>query len=351
MAHQHIKTWIGLIFAVTMAGRWAEASTTFYVEPIRASGVEGVDWIAGPGPTEMTLFRGDQFLQTKVYFEDFQFDPDFALYGVSMTMDCDSLDSGTQGMAEPIENMDCAVVGQGTFGVDFCQGVDSDDPDYIFLDDPCSLPLSSSATCPGGYLQFTGYPVLVCGSMVDTGDYYYGTHLAYYMTPDAEGTFTLGLFNDPSDDNTTTVVGEINTGFATDPDVTIIPATITMGTGACCGEGIGVFGCADTASDVCAQLGGVFNPLASCAGSDADSDGVDDVCDICAQGSDVVDTDADGTPDACDACPFDNPDDGNNDGIPDCVVGVPTAGGWGLMALALSLLVLVKLYMPAQRPV
>jgi hypothetical protein len=57
----------------------------------------------------------------------------------------------------------------------------------------------------------------------------------------------------------------------------------------------------------------VFIPVVGCA--DADSDGVCDTDDMCADGDDNVDTDGDTVPDACDRCPDDRPDDADFDGL------------------------------------
>ncbi len=49
--------------------------------------------------------------------------------------------------------------------------------------------------------------------------------------------------------------------------------------------------------------------------ADADGDGVDDVCDVCAGGDDQIDADGDDIPDFCDACPNDAQNDADGDGV------------------------------------
>ncbi|MCH8148155.1 MAG: S8 family serine peptidase, partial [Planctomycetes bacterium] len=50
---------------------------------------------------------------------------------------------------------------------------------------------------------------------------------------------------------------------------------------------------------------------------DGDGDTVPDECDVCSGADDRIDTDDDGTPDGCDPCPFDNPNDSDGDGVCD----------------------------------
>ena len=51
--------------------------------------------------------------------------------------------------------------------------------------------------------------------------------------------------------------------------------------------------------------------------SDADSDTVSDVCDVCPGSDDLADSDGDGVPDACDICLGDDNLDSDDDGVPD----------------------------------
>ncbi len=87
---------------------------------------------------------------------------------------------------------------------------------------------------------------------------------------------------------------------------------------------------------------------------DADSDGVPDRCDVCWNNNDAAQTDRedDGVGDACDNCP-DQPNPGqldiDGDGFGDeCVQSVPTASQWGLVTMALVMLVLGTLLLRRQ---
>lgn len=107
---------------------------------------------------------------------------------------------------------------------------------------------------------------------------------------------------------------------------------------------------------------------------DSDGDGSIDACEacpndplkttpgVCGCGSPDVDLDMNGEIDACDLCPNDplkttpgacgcgTPDeDLNGNGTPDCFDGIPAASTWGLMALALSLLVAAKIVFGGRR--
>ena len=97
---------------------------------------------------------------------------------------------------------------------------------------------------------------------------------------------------------------------------------------------------------------------------DADGDGVIDACDPCPQdnpddtdgdgvcesndvcpGAPDVDSDGDTILDCLDQCPGgDDTVDFNADGIPDCLQAIPTVSTWGVVILALLLMVGGKLY-------
>ena len=93
------------------------------------------------------------------------------------------------------------------------------------------------------------------------------------------------------------------------------------------------------------------NGLADACETDSDNDGTIDVCDgcvndpnktdpgICGCGvSDLPDSDQDGVPDCVDVCP-----DLDDIFAPDCNPAIPTVSEWGLVVLALMLLVLAKM--------
>ena len=89
---------------------------------------------------------------------------------------------------------------------------------------------------------------------------------------------------------------------------------------------------------------------------DSDGDGVIDDCDqcpsdplkhelgMCGCGVPDDDSDADTIPDCIDLCPgLDDTVDDNGDGVPDCAEQIPTMSVWGLIILALLVLVIGKL--------
>lgn len=110
----------------------------------------------------------------------------------------------------------------------------------------------------------------------------------------------------------------------------------------------------------CVSLNGTPGGPGSACEGDADLDGIDGVCgDNCPEdpnkinpgpcpcGVPNVDSDGDGVLDCDDACPGQDDNlDSDGDGTPDCQedLPVPTASGWGLMIMALALVVLGRVY-------
>lgn len=101
--------------------------------------------------------------------------------------------------------------------------------------------------------------------------------------------------------------------------------------------------------DICIQGGGTPLPGAADCLGDSDGDGVDASCGdgcpndpnktapgACGCNATEADSDGDGVPDCNDQCP------GLDDAIPGCQSAIPAASEWGLLALALSLMVLAK---------
>ncbi len=113
-------------------------------------------------------------------------------------------------------------------------------------------------------------------------------------------------------------------------------------------------------ADECPQDTGKTNPgQCGCGVTDTDSDNdgtadCNDLCPadstktapgICGCGAPDLDTDGDTVFDCDDQCEgLNDTIDTNNDGIPDCAVTIPTTSDWGVVALALSLLIAAKVF-------
>ncbi|MGB0714691.1 MAG: hypothetical protein ACPGXK_02375 [Phycisphaerae bacterium] len=116
-----------VMIAVTCLAHARVDATVIFVEPIRASGIEGVDWVAGPGPHDMQLLRGGQFLELKIFIEDFGASEEVSAY--QTTLDCASLSSDKGARAEVVD-INCSQ-GEGVFDVDYCMGINEADPAYL----------------------------------------------------------------------------------------------------------------------------------------------------------------------------------------------------------------------------
>ncbi|MHC5109956.1 MAG: hypothetical protein ACYTHJ_08770 [Planctomycetota bacterium] len=365
------RVFLSAVFLLVVGGVSVQAAV-ITMRPVRASGVEGVDWFLGPGSEEITLIRAGQDVQLKLWASDFA--PQ-TVSGYQATMDCDTLFGSIAGRALSIA-IDCTV-GEGDFDTSFCIGIDMSEPTYLLITAPSTLgSCQNTLHCPDGDPgQFACGSVAIVGSSPpDAGIDYYLMHWAYHIPEDARGTFELGILDDP---NNTFMKEWVKDEVIGVPIEALVPAVVTVQTGACCSlTGSCV---ADITVDACEALGGTLQPGVSCTGSDSDNDGNDDLCDLCPGGFDSQDSDGDGVPNLCDDCPVDNPDDpdgdgicsaddscpeGNNavdedgDGVPDgcdecpglddsiyapeCLKPVPTASTWGLVVLALGLMVLGK---------
>ncbi|MGB0716521.1 MAG: hypothetical protein ACPGXK_11615 [Phycisphaerae bacterium] len=175
--------------------------------PTRASGIECAtpdqdpatcDWyLAG---VAIILNRGGQDVQFEIFVRDW--DPgatgeQIAAYQFSPL--CDSYFSTTDVRLLPLAD-DCGI-GQGTFDVDFCLGVDQNRTDWLHADAAIVLPAcQNSALCPDG-----GAGAYACGSVVvagtggtDDGTDQYLTHFAYTVPANAAGMWSLSVDTDPN---------------------------------------------------------------------------------------------------------------------------------------------------------
>lgn len=338
----------------------------FTLRPVRASGMENIDWMLGPGEREITLASGGQDVEFKVYISNWA---PALMAAYQVVVDCDSLESDRVGEALAID-LDCTF-DEGEFGDDYCMGVDEADPDYPFF---WSLPACSVlGPCPSGAPGMNA-----CGSVsfvpiLDPGMESYAAQFAFHTTLDLVGSIDIGFTPDP----------ELT--FATDEQADPLPINmintgrITVLAGACCTPEECVN---DVSPFACDEANGMFHPDQTC-GNDVDNDGVADTCDLCPGANDAEDNDGDGNPNGCDPCPVDFFDDSDGDGLcdgvdscpgypdgqdqdgdgvpdgcdvcpglhdiynPACIQAVPTVTGWGLSVLALSLLAVAKIMRPA----
>ncbi|UCE58270.1 MAG: hypothetical protein JSU63_12600 [Phycisphaerales bacterium] len=201
----------------------------------------------------------------------------------------------------------------------------------------------------------------------DDGDtrYYAGT-LRIIVPESASGSYTLRLNTDP-------LYAILNASNGVSLPVAVIHGRLTIA-GACCfPDG----SCMSMGESECADAGGSYAP-GGCEG-DADGDGVVDACDPCPY-DDPDDSDGDGVCDSDDGCPddptkidpgicgcgIDDNVDTDGDSTPDCVdqcpgiddatfapcdaEAIPTVSTWGLVIVALLLLIVAKVCLSRPAP-
>lgn len=241
--------------------------------PVRASGVEGTDWVTGPGSNEITLLRGDQQVVVEAYISDFApFVPTDYQIGIS----CAGLDDG---VGDPIQLVDRRCMSAIEYEFAFCYGVDVSRDDFLFSEtDPGNIGAACSPymRCPSSALSCGINTVNAVGAE-DLGDSLYLVSFGLDVPAGAEGNYLLDY--DPAH---STLNDYITPNI--DIDYVVAPATIIVPTGQCCGAAVGGgLQCVDSVTGIeCDQLGGTFNPGAVCGGQDmTPPDGIDDACEIC----------------------------------------------------------------------
>ena len=225
-------------------------------------------------------------------------------------------------------------------------------PDFVFFD---------NIAVPGVDTETLNYMLGACqmgGAEVDLGTSYYGGTLILEVPPGAAGTYAIDF-----------VPGRPYTALLPEGCAMIEfpleyrPAFIRVGD--CQPNGI------PDEQDI---LGGTSedcdgNGIPDECERDRDGDGVIDACDPCPQdnpddtdgdgvcesddlcpGEPDIDSDGDSVPDCLDQCPgIDDTIDFDADGVPDCVQAIPTVSAWGVVILALLLMVGGKVYFGGRR--
>lgn len=252
------------------------AATVSFI-PVRASGVEGIDWHLGPGPREITLVHPGQDVMLEVIVADFA---PVALAASQFTVDCESHESGSGSPALAISTL-CPV--EGSFETDFCLGTDETRSDVLFFGNDgaehvCQRVVDCPSGLPGEY---------ACGTVILVGmDYfpdggldYYATNFAYTFDLQAAGQYVLELREDLNG----SFLGYVTPGNVEYVDIeSFLNATVTIQSGACCGTGGTLLCTDDTTSTQCEDLNGVWVPDGTCTGVDQSPvDGIDDICPAC----------------------------------------------------------------------
>jgi hypothetical protein len=263
-----------VLCALTSPQVQAGSGAVIDVLPIRASGIECIppsqdpmtcDWfLAG---VAIILHRGGQDVELEAYISGW--DPNelgIEIHAYQHALGCDTFFSSTGTRLIPIST-DCTI-GEGTFGVDYCLGVDDDRPDWVYAAAGGTLPACQSVTnCPDGDPGFFACGAVVFGGSggVDSGVPQYSSTFAVTIPSGSVGTWNVGLDQD------------INQTFLRDAMAAEIPigennpATITVR----CQESSQCDDGNECTTDSCNALVGVCNnvmlPEGTACGSDAES--------------------------------------------------------------------------------
>ncbi len=182
---------VALAFGMPFGAHVARAQTgLFELVPVRASGVEGVDWQLGPGPNEITLTRGGQSVAFDMYVSGWG---PLGMTTYVASADCSLFDSGTRGTLEPILQR-CTSAADA-----FCQGGDMTRPDFVFYDLPHLGPSPDIWTncADGSPGKIRIGSTLLFGSRLDDGGTYFAATFVTDVSADAAGTFSFGIDPDP----------------------------------------------------------------------------------------------------------------------------------------------------------
>ncbi|MHC5112154.1 MAG: hypothetical protein ACYTHJ_20025 [Planctomycetota bacterium] len=255
------------------------------IVPIRSSGGGTVTG------NEITVQPGEM-VEVEVRISGFA---DSAVAAYQGAIDCATLDASGGGELVPIPT-DCTV-GGGVFGVDYCLGVNEEEPTYLLANAAATLPACQNiSACPDGDpgAYACGAVSIVGDSGPDNGGQYYGVTYGFTVSNDMRGTASFNVLADP------------NQTFLKDPmarDIPIDvsnPALITVPVGACCGDG-GNLNCQDGLLE--AECGGAWLQGVTCTGTPG-AGGDDEACPVCPgtpeEDAIFCDDDNDCTDDTCD---------------------------------------------------
>lgn len=243
-----------------------QSPVSMWLVPIRAEGLEGVDWYLGPGEREITLRNGGRAVELELRLSGFG---PSQLGAYQANADCDRFLASQHGTLSGI-SLSCPNFGE--FGLDFCTGVDGTRDDWVFAGLNALGICQTANACPNGLpgdFACGGY-VINLNAATDDGSLYYGATFGYEVSTDARGAFFPAI-----------AIEDDNYSFLSTPDLFHIPiefshpATITISTGVCDIDGA----CSCMSRGDCEAAGGEFSEQAELCELDFDGDGATDFCD------------------------------------------------------------------------
>ncbi|MFQ5461868.1 MAG: hypothetical protein ACE5E5_04485 [Phycisphaerae bacterium] len=259
---------VGLIAFSALNARAADLN----VVPVNASGVEGTDWMMGPGANEITLFSGGQDVAIEIFIENLGAD-NVAAY--QSAQDCNYAFS-ISGSIDPYA-AECPTAGL-PFDSGACLGADGSRPDWILASSAATIiACSTTALCPDGISgKFICGAVVIAGAAGSGAGPFYASTFGFAVSGDAKGSATVGLDPDP----TATLIRDSAGKEVVINSVTA--ATITVETGSCCGVAGAPLQClADATAGECAAAGGAFTAGGTCSGVEGPVPGLDSNCPTC----------------------------------------------------------------------